>query len=306
MLPVSHPQPQETGNRTVYNATTWNPVGGLIEAISITWRTYDSNGKSAVAGTHCSLYNTTQQSVVSFVNNTGMIFPSIISYHNLVNTDPPAIIETCSEPGESNNATSVSLYTYALVGHWLFTQLEGALICQTEDTYSNGTIIYCPTADSNLATNNVFSMNETAGMFTSNSENVGRALEKILVNVTVALITHWGQMTMVDASVAQDQLVWVYHVHRLWIVYATALAVTAACGAVGLACILKNGEDRDLAFWDIVLVTRNSELDAVVEGEKRGDAGKATMLQYTVQGRDLEANPSGVFILARPRRKGSN
>ncbi len=79
---------------------------------------------------------------------------------------------------------------------------------------------------------------------------------------------------MVDASVPQDQLVWVYHIQRLWFVYATALAVTAACGVVGLACILKNGEDSDLTFWDIVRATRNSELDAVVEGEKRGDTGK--------------------------------
>ncbi len=111
---------------------------------------------------------------------------------------------------------------------------------------------------------------------------------------------------MVDALVVQDQLVWFYHVQRLWIIYASALAVTAACGAVGLACVLKNGQDRDLTFCDIVRATRSSEFDAVVEGEKRGDAGKATMLQYTVQERYLEANTSGVFILARPRRKGSN
>ncbi len=126
------------------------------------------------------------------------------------------------------------------------------------------------------------------------------------MNFTVALMTHWGQKTMVNASLAQDRLVWVYHVQRLWIVYATALAVTAACGAVGFACILRNGEDRDLTFWDIVRATRNSELDAVIEGDKRGDAGKATMLQYTVQERDLEANTSGVFMLIRLRRKGSN
>ncbi len=107
--------------------------------------------------------------------------------------------------------------------------------------------------------NNLFSVNKTAGTFTPNNENVSSALEQILVNATVALITYWGQTTTVDASVVQDQLVWVYHIQRLWIVYATALAVTAACGAVGLACILKNGEDRDLTFWILSgrLGTRN-------------------------------------------------
>ncbi|PBK95103.1 hypothetical protein ARMGADRAFT_1077859 [Armillaria gallica] len=109
---------------------------------------------------------------------------------------------------------------------------------------------------------------------------------------------------MVDASVAQDQLVWIYDIQRLWIIYATALVVTVTCGAVGLACILKNGEDRDLTFWNIVWATRNLELDVVVEGEKCGDVGKAIMLQYTVKERDLEVNTSGVFILARPRNKG--
>ncbi len=93
---------------------------------------------------------------------------------------------------------------------------------------------------------------------------------------------------------------------ELWIVYATALAVTAVCRAVGLACMLKDGEESSLDFWDIVRATRSSELDAIVDGEKRGDAGKDTMLQYAVQGKDSDANTSGVFVLARPRHKGSN
>ncbi|PBK65001.1 hypothetical protein ARMSODRAFT_1022706 [Armillaria solidipes] len=288
----------------VYNAT--NPAGP-IGPMSIAWHTYDTNRKSSIGGTRCSLYNTTQQSVVSFVNNTGMISPSIISYNSPVNTDFQVIGDTCLDPGESSNATSVSLFTYALVGSWLFEQLVGDLERHSEEI--DGTLAYFYSSTDpplNLAINNLFSLNETAGTFTPNSKNVSSALEQILVNATVALITHWGETTMVNASVAQDQLVWVYDIQRLLIVYATALAVTAACGAVGFACILKNGEDRDLAFWDIVRATRNSELDAVVEGEKRGDAGTATMLQYIVQERDLKANTSGVFILSSPRRKGSN
>ncbi|PBK95079.1 hypothetical protein ARMGADRAFT_1144773 [Armillaria gallica] len=299
MLPVR----QGTGSRIVYNATTLIPVGGSIDPIFIAWRTYDTNGKSTVAGTRCSLYNSTQKSVLSFANNTGTIFPSIISYNSL----PQGFIGSeCPVDGESRNATSVSFYTYAVLGGWLAEQLNGVLI-RSMDGDDGSHIYWSPSSDfSNLASNNLFSLNETVGTFTPNNRNVSSALEQILVNVTVALITHWAQTTVVDASVAQDQLVWVYNIQRLWIVYVTALAVTAACGAVGLACILKNGEDSNLTFWDIVRATRNSELDAVVEGEKRGDAGGSTMLQYAVEGRDLEANTSGVFILARPHHKGSN
>ncbi len=141
--------------------------------------------------------------------------------------------------------------------------------------------------------------------FTPKSKNVSSTLEQIIVNVTVTLITYWGQTTMVEASVVQDQLVWIYHVQRLWTIYTTGLAVTAACGVVRLACILKNGEDSDMTFWDIVQAMRNSELDAVVEGEKCGDTGKDTMLQYAVQGKDSDVNASGIFVLARPHQRWS-
>ncbi|PBK65009.1 hypothetical protein ARMSODRAFT_1087653 [Armillaria solidipes] len=297
--------PDSGDGMAVYNATSSNT--GYIDPIRIAWRTYDPNRKSMIAGTRCSLWTTTQKSVVSFVNNTGMISPSIISYNSPMNTDHQVVFETCPDDRSNRSAPSVTLYNYAVVGRWLFAQLIGDFV--RYPGVSGGIRPWWqPTGDStfNVATNNLFSLNETAGTFTPNSENVSSALEQILVNVTVALITYWAQTTTVDASVAQDQLVWVYHVQRLWIIYATALAVAAACGAVGFACVLKNGEDRDSTFWDIVRVTRNSELDDVVDGEKRGDAGESTMLQYAVQGKDLEANTSGVFILARPRHKGSN
>ncbi|KAK0241013.1 hypothetical protein EDD85DRAFT_934126 [Armillaria nabsnona] len=303
LLPVN----QETRHTTVYNAT--NTIQGelILDSLSVAWRTYDTNGKSTVAGTCCSLYNTTQQSVVSFVNNTRVISPSIISYNSPVNMDPQVITEMCPEFRGGRNATSVSLYAYVLVGNWLFRQLKGSLERWQPKQGDGMHAKWNPNTGTpfNVATNNLFLLNETAGTFIPNSKNVSSALEQILVNLTVALITHWDQTTMVHASVVQDQLVWVYHIQRLWIIYATALAVTAACGVVGLACMLKNGEDSDVTFWDIVRATRNSELDAVVEGEKRGDTGKDTMLQYAVQGKDSDANASGVFVLARPHQRRS-
>ncbi|KAK0431400.1 hypothetical protein EV421DRAFT_2024556 [Armillaria borealis] len=128
-----------------------------------------------------------------------------------------------------------------------------------------------------------------------------------LVNTTVAMITSMGHTTLVNASVVQDQLVWVYHGQRLWIIYATALGLTATCGGIALVCMLKNGGESDLTFWDIVRATRSSDLDTVVEGERLGDAGKDTMLQYeAVKGMDADRNASGVFVLARPRHEGSS
>lgn len=292
---------------TMYNAThNMDNTTAIPANLSMAWRTtYNGKGETTVAGARCALYNTTQQAVVSFVNNTGIISPSIISYHSLIEFAPEWYSKSlggCIIPQDGYYPPQRAyLDTYISLLGWLYNQLEGSLAIRLQ-WYS---LDRHPTSF-NLVSSNLFSLNETAGTLTTNSVNVTNALEQILVNVTIALITYWGQTTTVDASVAQDQLVWVYHVQRLWIIYATALALTMACGAVGLACILKNGEDRDLTFWDIVRVTRNSELDAIVEGEKCGDARKDTMLQYAVQGRDLRANTLGVFVLARPRHKGSN
>ncbi|PBK95087.1 hypothetical protein ARMGADRAFT_1061841 [Armillaria gallica] len=190
---------------TVYNAST-RDVGGSIELLSIAWRTYDTNGTSTVAGTYCSLYNTTQQSVVSFVNNTGMISPSIISYHSPVNIDNDTDdVETCPESSNSTS-TSVSLYTYVVIWRWLYEQLDGDLTCRLEQ--SNGTqarCMYSTESEFKVTTNNLFSVNQTEGTFTSNNKNISSALEQILVNLTVALITYWGQTTMVDASVTQGR-----------------------------------------------------------------------------------------------------
>ncbi len=144
-------------------------------------------------------------------------------------------------------------------------------------------------------------------MFTPSNENVLSTLEQILVNTTVVMITSMGHMTLVNASVVQDKLIWIYHGQRLWIIYATALALTATSSGFTLVCMLKNGGESDLTFWDIVRATRSSDLDAVVEEEKLGDVRKDTMLQYdAVKVMNTDRHASGAFILATPRYKGSS
>ncbi|KAK0431390.1 hypothetical protein EV421DRAFT_2024551 [Armillaria borealis] len=287
-----------------YNATVIQVDGGLkwSTCMSMAWRTYHAGEKvtSAASGANCSIYNTTQQAVISFVNNTGMISPSILSYADPVMFDWDTFYSNGPTP------EIVSAFSYMSVVTWLYTQLSGVV----PSTFPMNMPASCPASaslgSSNVISTNLFSVNESAGTFTPNRENMSSALEQILVNVTVALITSMGHTTMANASVVQDQLVWVYHGQRLWIIYATALAVTATCGAIGVACMLKDGEGNDLAFWDIVRATRNSELDAVVEGDKRGDAGKDTMLQYAAQGKDSDTNTSGVFVLARSPHEESS
>ncbi len=297
--------PDYDAHPTVYNSTSSfsDPTTGAN--MSMAWRTYEADGKSNTAGARCSLYNTTQQSIVSFVNNTRIISPAIISYDNLTKFSSDLITDI-HLPLVGSNSKFISdlspLLTYIAIVMWLYGSLGGSI------KYSPEMLVpELSSEDTKLLSNNLlFSLNETAGTFTPNSENVISALEQILVNATVAMITSMGHTTLVNASVVQNQLIWVYHHQRLWIIYATALALTATSGGIALVCMLKNGGESDLTFWDIVRTTRSSDLNAVVEGEKLGDAGKDTMLQYAVQGKDPDRNTSGVFVLARSRHKGSS
>ncbi len=84
-----------------------------------------------------------------------------------------------------------------------------------------------------------------------------------MLNTTIAFISSEGEMTLVEASVAQDQLVWVYQSPRLWIPYGVTLVCTAVCGAAGLVCMVKNNDVRDLGFSAITKATRNEDLDDI-------------------------------------------
>ncbi|KAK0241022.1 hypothetical protein EDD85DRAFT_764124 [Armillaria nabsnona] len=290
--------PSDDDLTTLYNATyNIDSTPFSVTNMTMAWRTYDANGKLTIGGARCSLYNTTQQSVVSFVNNFGTISPSIISYNDPINSGAGI---GCNSTSLQDEVPDPLLISYAIIETWLYNQLAGSIMIVGGSTPSESAI----TTDTSVFHTTLFSLNETARTLTPKSKSLGHALEQILVNATVALITSLGQTTTVNALV--PQLVWAYHGQSLWIIYATALVVTAVCRAVGLACMLEDGEENSLDFWDIVRATRSSELDAIVDGDKRGDAGKDTMLQYAVQGKDSDANASGVFVLARPRHTGAN
>ncbi len=93
----------------VYNATYTGTN------MSMAWRMYGANGQSTATGAHCSLYNTTQQSVVSFINNNGTISPSIIS-RSLAKYYSASVSNTsCISLQDSD----VSSHNYAYIVTWL-------------------------------------------------------------------------------------------------------------------------------------------------------------------------------------------
>ncbi|KAK0226214.1 hypothetical protein IW262DRAFT_1457441 [Armillaria fumosa] len=236
--------------RGVYNATY--SFDFRTADIAMAWRTYNADNESAVSGVRCSLYNTTQQATVSFVNNTGIISPRILSYNDpYASFDIPTPI--CNELGPIHNSSSVEAYhtSYFAIAGWLFKQFSGSI-----DYVHVGPQGWSTNTD--VMTTNLFSLNDTARTFSENTADIKGALERMLVNATVALISSVGETTTVDATVARDLFVWVYDAHRLWITYSIALGVSFVCGVLGIVCIIRNGEAGDIAFSDIARVTRNT------------------------------------------------
>ncbi|PBK91986.1 hypothetical protein ARMGADRAFT_1166138 [Armillaria gallica] len=279
-----------TTETAVYNATSQTDDSGWN--FTMAWRTYNSPHEDiAVAGVQCGLYNATQRAVVSFVNNTAIISPSVISYNDPFsisdhNSDCAAI-----ENGSTPAAGLSSRASYTVIMGWLCDQLDGQIAFTSvgdKQWFS----------ETKVLTSNLFSMNETARTFSPNPPDMRRALEETLINATIALISSEGDTAMVEASVARDQLVWVYHSLRLWIPYAAALVCTAVCGVAGLTCIVKNKEVGDLGFSAIARATRNDDLDDVFGAGADEDANDDAVLQYGLQRKNGQGR-FRVFELAK-------
>ncbi|KAK0481211.1 hypothetical protein EDD18DRAFT_797586 [Armillaria luteobubalina] len=267
-----------TTDTAVYNATS--VIGDSGWNFTMTWRTYHGPSEDiAVAGVQCALFNATQRAVVSFVNNTAIISPSVISFN-----DPFSISDHNSDCAAIENGSTPpvgfsSRASYIVIMAWLCDQLDGQI-----GFTSVGDKQWF--SDTNVLTSNLFSMNETAKTFSPNPPDMRRALEETLINATIALISSEGDTAMVETSVARDQLIWVYHALRLWIPYAVALVCTAVCGAAGLTCIVKNKEVGDLGFSAITRATRNEDLDDVFGAGVDDDENEDAVLQYGQQRKD--------------------
>ncbi|KAK0209695.1 hypothetical protein IW262DRAFT_1528555 [Armillaria fumosa] len=275
-------------------------------SIAMAWRTQgdalsnDAFSNKTVGGARCSLYNTTQRAVVSFLNSTATIQPNIISYNEAFE-DFSIGERGCDMISSDNVNTTLPAYyaNYYAIADWLFQQLDGSIIF-----YAEG-ILAGPNVSTNIATSDIFYLNEFTGEFSPRTPDIRRDLEQLLVNLTVALIASSMNTTEVSASVEQNKLVWEYDAHRLWIIYGIALALTAVSGTIGLACILKDGDTENLSFMDILRVTRNPELDELYGEDMDNTTQAQSVLQYNVP-KAYGPNIFGIFRLAQRHVVESN
>ncbi|KAK0432236.1 hypothetical protein EV421DRAFT_1911140 [Armillaria borealis] len=238
-----------TIDTAVYNATTSTIIDSMWN-FTMAWRTYhDSPENITVAGVQCSFYNSTHDIIWGCLN--GSI--------------PVAGLSTCA--------------SYMVIMGWLCNQLDGAI-----EFMSVGDQQWF--SETKVLTSNLFLMNETAWTFSPNPSNMSCALEEVMMNMTVALMSSEREMMLVEASVAQDRLVWVYQYSRLWIPYGVTLVCMAMCGVAGLACMVKNKDVGDLGFSAIAKATRNKDLDNIFGGGTDEDVNEDALLQYGLQRKD--------------------
>ncbi|KAK0433075.1 hypothetical protein EV421DRAFT_1910370 [Armillaria borealis] len=163
----------------VYNATTSTIVNSMWN-FTMAWHTYHNSPENiTVAGVWCSFYNSTQRAVVSFINNTVLISPSVISYNDLFSICD--VIWGCLN-GSIPVAGLSTHMSYMVIMGWLCDQLDGAI-----EFMSVGDQQWF--SETKVLTSNLFSMNETAQTFSPNPSNMSHALEEVIVNAMIALMS---------------------------------------------------------------------------------------------------------------------
>ncbi|KAK0191820.1 hypothetical protein F5146DRAFT_1222125 [Armillaria mellea] len=198
----------------VYDANSY--LNYSVASIAIAWRIQDDAWSDdaftnkSVGGARCSLYNSTQRAVASFINNTATIHPNIISYNEAFK-DFNIGEQGCDMlPADNVNTTLLAFYAnYYTIADWVFQQLSGSIV------FNGLGILAGPNVTTNIATSDIFSLNEFTGEFSPRTPNVRHGLEQLLVNLTVALIASSMNTTEVSASVEQTKLVWEYDAQRL-------------------------------------------------------------------------------------------
>lgn len=110
-------------------------------------------------------------------------------------------------------------------------------------------------------------------------ENLGIIIQDFMTNFTLSLIglRSIGDFaaqpimeTVVPATVISHPAIYTYSRVALWQSYAAALGVSAICVILGGFMLFKNGIVGKMSFSQLLVTTRNPELDKISEGQGLG------------------------------------
>lgn len=246
-----------------------------------------------VQSTHCMLYAANYTTNVSYREN----IPSISS--NVVLTEPIysssfsdlVLMELDQIPINNRSLSLTNFYAIEqavedlLAGFLVFAQNEdGGGINGTSDVQLWSFVSY-QTISPPLVFPNDFS----------------RKMEELLINTTLSLVyfldnplprqdgfdfsfshrTFPATNASVNATIASFPTLYSYSRRTLWVIYGISLGVSAICVVFGCFMLLVNGVDADLSFSQVLVTTRNTNLDRLSYGSCLGGTTISDELRKT-------------------------
>ncbi|KAJ6464022.1 hypothetical protein C8R45DRAFT_1175287 [Mycena sanguinolenta] len=267
------------------------------------------------SGAECVFYNATYTASTHYFNGTQESSVSVAEFHAPLNTTYREGSSIAGFGGTSlfgDSSQSSGVFSPGVGGQVhlltmadaLSTHLQGSLIIDghfgtlTSTTLVTETTLFEPYDVETLS--EVGSAN--AGVNTTAAvTDMSQALQDLVANVTLGFVSlALGNIT-VDASVTPQGLVYVYDHKTLIATYAVTFIILVAMSVVGLFCLVKNDEPSTNSFSQLLLASRNPELELVADAMvgKRGPEAKARGVRL-VYGDDLHPERGNrMFGLAR-------
>ncbi|KAJ7448915.1 hypothetical protein FB451DRAFT_1411041 [Mycena latifolia] len=233
------------------------------------------------AGSMCTWYNATHAAQTHFVNGTQESSVSVVEFHDALNT-------TLRRPGHIfNEEANINLpvvggpgvgFAPGLGGPLHFFAVADAISARLLGTitrdWSGNFVQQGPRNTASLILETTLfespdSFNASTLQFTglnisSSITNMSQGLENLVANITLGFVHLGTGFITVDALVASTHTVYHYTRATLVVTYLAAFGCLLAISALGMFCLVANGEPSSNSFSRLLMVTRNPKLDHVM------------------------------------------
>ncbi|KAJ6599739.1 hypothetical protein DFH09DRAFT_1355836 [Mycena vulgaris] len=264
-------------NTSPLNFTVQNVASNVTEQYSWTLAYVPylaSNGDVGAlinaAGSVCTFYNATHVASTHYFNGTQESRVSVVEFHDPLNTtyrmNSFTMDLTSGTAGVFAPGIGSHIHLLAMADA-VSKHLEGSLVFGHYSTLTTTTLltetnIFKPfdVDGSGQVQSQIYGLNTTASV-----TNVSQALQDLVANATLGFIHLNTATTTVDATVSSNAIIYIYDRTSLVATYSVAMFLLVLMSAVGMFCLLQNGEPSSNKFSRLLVAMRNPDLDVVAD-----------------------------------------
>ncbi|KAJ6482004.1 hypothetical protein C8R45DRAFT_1003721 [Mycena sanguinolenta] len=249
------------------------------------------------AGCLCTFYNATHEAKTHFYNGTQDIWVSVVDYldpldtswkasngsfdffsegaiHGNPSTGVPGVSFAPGVGGPVHLLAMADAFTAHMIGNIAINANTGAVFTTT--TLLPETLFEpIPSPVGSLP---------FPGMNVSSSiTNVTQALEQLVANATLSFVNLGTGNTTVTASVPSTDSVYQYNCKGLAGTYLSSFVILLFISILGMYCLIANGEPSSNDFSQILLATRNPQLDVVADAMETDGVSSKTSGRIRLQ-----------------------